>query len=202
MAQSNTGSADITGNAGTATALQTARLINGVSFNGTADITNIAEATNAATSKATPVDADVLPLADSAASFVLKKLTWGNLKATLKTYFDALSAATLYTSADQTITAAGLLTLPHGLASTPHHIHFVLVNVTAELNYTTGQILPLDGFAQGNNQGISCVPDATNLVLRYGSSATVFSIMNKTTGAISNITPANWKLRVYASLDL
>jgi hypothetical protein len=43
-----------------------------------------------ATNKATPVDADALPLSDSAASNALKKLTWANLKATLKTYFDTL----------------------------------------------------------------------------------------------------------------
>ena len=45
---------------------------------------------HAATSKPTPVDADELPIVDSAASNVLKKLTWANLKATLKTYLDPL----------------------------------------------------------------------------------------------------------------
>jgi hypothetical protein len=84
----------VSGNAGTATALQTARTINGVSFDGTANITNIAEATHAATGKTTPVDADELPLVDSAASNVLKKLTGTNLKAYLKTYFDTLYTAT------------------------------------------------------------------------------------------------------------
>jgi hypothetical protein len=54
-------------------------------------IADVATATHAATSKATPVDADELPLVDSAASNVLKKLTWANLKATLKTYFDSLT---------------------------------------------------------------------------------------------------------------
>lgn len=49
-----------------------------------------AAALAAATSKATPVDADTLPISDSAASNGLKKLTWANLKATLKTYFDTL----------------------------------------------------------------------------------------------------------------
>lgn len=44
---------------------------------------------HAATSKATPVDADEIGLWDSVAS-ALKKLTWANLKATLKTYFDTL----------------------------------------------------------------------------------------------------------------
>lgn len=45
---------------------------------------------NAATSKTTPVDADELGVLDSATSFSLKKLTWGNLKATLETYFDTI----------------------------------------------------------------------------------------------------------------
>lgn len=83
----------ITGNAGTATKLATARNIDGQSFDGSANITIIAPGTHAATSKTTPVDADELPIVDSAASNVLKKLTWTNLKATLKTYFDTLYQA-------------------------------------------------------------------------------------------------------------
>jgi hypothetical protein len=48
--------------------------------------------THAATSKTTPIDADEVPIVDSASSFSLKKLTWGNLKATLKAYFDGIYA--------------------------------------------------------------------------------------------------------------
>ncbi len=84
----------VSGNAGTATALQTGRTIDGQTFDGTADITVIAPGTHAATGKTTPVDADELPLVDSAASNVLKKLTGTNLKAYLKTYFDTLYTAT------------------------------------------------------------------------------------------------------------
>lgn len=51
---------------------------------------NIASSVHAAASKSTPVDADETMLADSAASWGLKKLTWANIKATLKTYFDTL----------------------------------------------------------------------------------------------------------------
>jgi hypothetical protein len=102
----NTGDqTSVTGNAGTATALQTGRTIDGVTFDGTGNITVIAPATNAASSKATPVDADELPLVDSAASNVLKKLTWANLKATLKTYFD-----TLYQTVDAELSALAGLT--------------------------------------------------------------------------------------------
>jgi len=45
---------------------------------------------NAATDKPTPVDADLFGIIDSAASNVLKKLSWLNIKATLKAYFDTL----------------------------------------------------------------------------------------------------------------
>jgi len=62
--------------------------------------------TVAATAKAAPVDADQLPLVDSAASNVLKKLTWVNVKATLKTYFD-----TLYTNNTGTVTSVAAITL-------------------------------------------------------------------------------------------
>lgn len=44
----------------------------------------------AATGKTTPVDADTLALSDSAASNATKKVTWANVKATLKAYFDPL----------------------------------------------------------------------------------------------------------------
>lgn len=95
--------------------LTTARTIDGQSFDGSANITVIAPATHAATSKATPVDADELPLTDSAASFVLKKLTWANVKATLKTYFDTLypsgsGTSTGTNTGDQTITLTGAVT--------------------------------------------------------------------------------------------
>lgn len=72
-----------------------------------ADVTdagNVGSSIHGATGKTTPVDADTMPLIDSAASNVLKKVTWANLKATLKTYFDTLyqAAGTYLTSANIT----------------------------------------------------------------------------------------------------
>ncbi len=68
-------------------------------FNATALLAAPAETTttvgalvNAATAKSTPVDADQVGLMDSAASNIWKKLSWANIKATLKTYFDTLYA--------------------------------------------------------------------------------------------------------------
>lgn len=83
----------VTGNAGSATVLQTARNIDGVSFNGSADITVIAPATHAATSKGTPIGADEIPLVDTAASNILKKLTLTNLAAFVFSVFGPLIAA-------------------------------------------------------------------------------------------------------------
>ena len=53
------------------------------------DAVNVGAINAAATSKATPIDADSFPIVDSAASNVIKRLTFTNLKAFLKTYFDS-----------------------------------------------------------------------------------------------------------------
>jgi hypothetical protein len=45
---------------------------------------------NAAALKATPVDTDWFSSIDSAAGNIFKRVTWANIKATLKTYFDTL----------------------------------------------------------------------------------------------------------------
>lgn len=55
------------------------------------DAANVGTAIDGSTAKTTPVDADTMPLIDSAASNVLKKVTWANIKTTLKSYFDSLT---------------------------------------------------------------------------------------------------------------
>ena len=68
-----------------------------------------------ATEKATPVDADTVPLIDSAVEGEnpkLKWLSWANIKATLKTYFD-----TLYSIASDISTAIS----DHSGDATAHH---------------------------------------------------------------------------------
>lgn len=58
-----------------------------------ADVTdagNVGSSIHGASAKTTPVDADTMPLIDSTDSNALKKVTWSNIKATLKTYLDTL----------------------------------------------------------------------------------------------------------------
>jgi hypothetical protein len=73
--------------------------------------------THAAASKATPVDADELPLADSASSFSLKKLTWANLKATLATWIGGNLIAGSFTSLVSSTTGKVATTLGVGNAT-------------------------------------------------------------------------------------
>jgi hypothetical protein len=68
-----------------------------------ATATNVGAIVHAAAAKVTPVDADTMPLIDSAASNALKKVTWANIKATLKTYFDTLYVVLLGKSGGQHI---------------------------------------------------------------------------------------------------
>lgn len=86
-ATSAAGSATASANSATASANSAAAAAQSATDAGN---TPVAVPTHAAAGKATPVDADEIPLVDSAASWALKKLTWANLKATLKTYFDTL----------------------------------------------------------------------------------------------------------------
>lgn len=50
-----------------------------------------------AAAKTTLVDADTLPLTDSAASSATKKITWANIKTVLKTYFDTIYSVSGHT---------------------------------------------------------------------------------------------------------
>lgn len=80
-----------------------------------ADVTdagNVGAAIDGATAKTTPVDADTVALIDSAAGNVLKKLSWANIKATAKTYFD-----TLYQAASATLTTWAGITPAAGVGT-------------------------------------------------------------------------------------
>ncbi|MBK9356794.1 MAG: hypothetical protein IPN08_05265 [Bacteroidales bacterium] len=69
--------------------------------------------------KNTPVDADELLIEDSAASAVKRKLTWGAVKATLKTYFDTLYNLYVHPnhSGDVTSVADGATTIANNVVS-------------------------------------------------------------------------------------
>jgi hypothetical protein len=97
-----------------------------------------------------------------------------------------------YDSGQQTITAAGSLTLAHGLGVQPPIVEIYLHCVTAEQNFSVGDE-SLFIFGPTNNNGLNMAPDASNLSIRIGSSGS-FGLLNKTSGVGFVVTNANWKL--------
>lgn len=64
----------------------------------------IATVITSASSKTTPVNADLFTLVDTEDANALKKITWANIKATAKTYFDTLYALSSHTHTQSDIT--------------------------------------------------------------------------------------------------
>lgn len=113
-----------------------------------------------------------------------------------------ISANTPFTksfiSAAQTVTFAGSLTLAHGLGTTPTLIISTWICQTAEAGYTAGDRVAMPGLWGDNgtsSYGATVTPDATNLNVRYGSAGI---LLNKSTGARTGITAANWKVEFAA----
>lgn len=124
---------------------------------GTHKATAISVITHAATEKTTPVDSDEFTLLDSAASYVLKRLTWANLKATIKSYYDSVTATltnktltkpvvNAHAPGYQSYTPSGgaTATLDCSLADR-HLITMPAGNITIALsNVTTGQYIQVE----------------------------------------------------------
>jgi hypothetical protein len=175
--------------------------------------TTVGTLVNNAIAKTTPVDADSVGLVDSAASNILKKLTWSNIKATLKTYFDTLyvavggnagTATTLQTSrningvsfngsADITVTsAAGTLT-GNTLASGVTASSLTSVGTLANLTVTN----PISGSVTGNAATVTTNANLTGDVTSSGNATTIGS--NKVTNnMLSTVATSTFKGRTTA----
>ena len=104
-----------------------------------------------------------------------------------------------FVSTEQTITSAGALTIPHGLGEVPQLVSVLLKNGTTEANYSVGDEVFIQSGELGNvSRGISLVPDATNLNIRYGSDVNAFNVLDKTTGTVVTLTNTSWTMIVKA----
>lgn len=110
------------------------------------------------------------------------------------------SGLTWFTSAWQTITAAGTLTLAHGLGASPQIIVPEIICRTANLGYAVGEIVMVNPSAHGIawTRALSLRYDATNVYVVFGAAAASLQI-GDTSGNQNPITNASWEFRVRAA---
>lgn len=101
-----------------------------------------------------------------------------------------------FTSTDQTITAAGLLTLAHGLGVSPKLMRFSLRCTVISAGYAVNDVIevhPGITTTSTGNAGFAVYTDATNIYIRFGSLATNTIVYpNKTTGVSTLLTNTSW----------
>lgn len=99
----------------------------------------------------------------------------------------------LFTSSEQTISAAGGLTIAHSLGAEPLLMQAHMVCKTAEFNYSIGDKVYTNNGTNAN-RGFSVSFDSTNLTIRFDDAAVPMRIKDKTTGNEEDATNANWKI--------
>ncbi len=106
-----------------------------------------------------------------------------------------------YVSAEQTITAAGLLNLSHDLGVKPKHVALFLKCVLADQGYSAGQETQIGWGPQdaGGSWGANYTATSSVISLRIGATGRGFIVINMSTGVMSDLTStANWRLIVRA----
>lgn len=159
----------------------------------TAANTPVAAPTHAAASKATPVDADELPLIDSAASFGLKRLTWSNLKAAL-----------FFTDTQELIRNA---------IDATKRVRFSLTEITTattrvltipDKNITIAGIDDINGGVQLGNkiQPLTAVITTNTLVSTLAPTTQDFRNTTLTSGAVTTITNSSLNITAATTASL
>jgi len=113
--------------------------------------------------------------------------------------YDALPFKKSFTSTDQTITPAGLVTLAHGLGAVPTLLQFFIKCTSADGGFAVNDLVVA---AMNNSTGAarnnSCYVDSTNINVRYSDTSAPFTTANKSTGASVTLDPTKWVLIVKA----
>jgi len=105
-----------------------------------------------------------------------------------------------FKSSNQTITAAGTLTIAHGLGANPIVANSYIECTSAENGFSVGDRLRASDlfYTQNSTQNYNYqyTTDATNIFVQFGANGIL--VKNKSTGAIVVLTDANWVLVVMA----
>lgn len=144
-----------------------------------------------ATAKTTPVVADTLLIADSAAANITKKCTITQLLTALR-----------FTGSNTALPGAGaaISAQPHGLGAVPRTVRWVMVCTTTDLGYSVSDEVPLESFTNDSGSRPAFTPraDATNLNLVQ--TASTIRVARVSDASQETIATANWRLKAYASV--
>lgn len=111
---------------------------------------------------------------------------------------------TEYDSGELSFVNGDVVTLAHGLGGIPKEVDVLLINQTTEQGWGPGDAVFVSGGsliiddtdAPDTQKGVGVGSDGTNLTVSIGADG--ITVPNKTTGSVSGITAANWKIRVFA----
>ena len=95
-------------------------------------------------------------------------------------------------ASEQTITNGALVSVAHGLSTTPNEVLGYLICKTAELGFSISDRVALPVFEDATDYGIQLTWDSTNISFTTGADGV--RLMNKSTGVIAAITNASWRV--------
>ena len=132
----------------------------------------LAAVTTAATNKETPVDTDTMPIVEVSPSTVLRHLTWANLKAAVKTYFD-----TLYLALVTPGTSGNVLTSNGTIWTSAAGGAIVDTNpiVKGSVDATKQMRFEVDGLTTGTTRVIT-IPNADITIAAAGANSDITSL--------------------------
>jgi len=129
-------------------------------------------------------------------SFATDSATQPPSQQSVKAYHAANTALTkAYASADQTITSGGTITLTHGLGMAPKVISYSLTCVIDEAGYNAGDVVAVD---MSNTRANTARFTGASIFIRFSDQTSCFAIGHRGTGALTDLTNANWTLTVRA----
>jgi hypothetical protein len=113
---------------------------------------------------------------------------------------DSGSPAEYFISADQSITSGGGLTIAHGLGVAPRRYRCYARCVTAEYGSSIGDKLYDGGSGVSVSlYGLAIVANSANILVKFSSAGVApLAGINFSTGALVNLSNANWVLVVEA----
>lgn len=165
------------------------------------DAANVGSSIHGATAKTTPVDADTFAMIDSAASNVLKKVTWANIKATLKTYIDSMTST--FTNKRITPRIGTTASSATPTPSADDHDQYNVTALAAGATFGAPTGTPTDGqklIIRVKDNGTARTLAYNAIYRAIGVTLPTTTVINKTIylGMVYNAADTKWDVTAYA----